>query len=122
MVGKKVTVVNFPSGLDRNRRFSETLKDNPWVQDRLTKNLSLNRPEFFTPEELAARKSDFITIDSQNLRDKMAAPFLHELIAGKHGYEVVFEKEAPHLPGWVYPSEPNCLRMKFFILGKKSGN
>ena len=122
MVGKKVAVVNFPIGLDRNRRFSETLKDNPWVQDRLTKNLSLNRPEFFTPEELAARKSDFITIDSQNLRDKMAAPFLNELIAGKHGYEVVFEKEAPPLPGWVYPSEPNCLRMKFFILGKKSGN
>jgi len=121
MVGKNVSVVNFPIGLDRNRRFSETLKDNPWVQERLKRNLSVNRPEFFTPGELAERNSDFITIDSQNLKDKMAAPFLKELLAGKHGYEVVFEKEAPPLPGWVYPSEPNCLRMKFYILGKKAG-
>ncbi len=119
MPGKK-SVVNFPIGLDRNRRFSESLKDNPWVQDRLHKNMALNRPEFFTPEELAARNPDFITIDSQNLRDKVAAPFLNDLVAGKHGYEVVFEKEAPTLPSWVYPSEPNCLRMKFYILAKKS--
>jgi len=119
MVGKKVSVVNFPIGLDRNRRFSESLKDNPWVQDRLKKNLSLNRPEFFTPAELAARNSDFITVDSQNLKDRVAAPFLNELLAGAYGYEVVFQKEAPPLPGWVYPTEPNCLRMKFYILGKK---
>lgn len=121
MPGKK-TVVNFPVGLDRNRRFSEALKDNPWVKDRLNKNMAQNRPEFFTPEELAARNPDFITVDSQNLRDKVAAPFLNELIAGKHGYEVAFEKEAPPLPSWVYPSEPNCLRMKFFILRKKAAN
>ncbi|MFA7344974.1 MAG: glycosyltransferase family 39 protein [Terrimicrobiaceae bacterium] len=121
MHGKQVAVVNFPIGLERNRRFSETLKDNPWVQDRLQKNLSLNRPEFFTPGELASRNSDFITVDSQNLRDRVAAPFLDALLSGAYGYEVVFQKEAPPLPGWVYPAKPNCLRMKFYILRKKAG-
>lgn len=120
MTGRDVEVVNFPIGLDRNRRFSEALKDNPWVQDRLKKNMELNRPDFFTPEALAARGSDFITVDSQNLKDRVAGPFLNDLISGTLGYEVVFQKDSPPLPAWVYPSEPNCLRMKFYILRKKA--
>jgi len=120
MTGRDVKVINFPIGLDRNRRFSEALKDNPWVQDRLKKNMELNRPDFFTPEALAARGSDFITVDSQNLKDRMAGPFLDDLISGALGYEVVFQKDSPPLPSWVYPSEPNCLRMKFYILRKKA--
>lgn len=122
MPGKTVGVVNFPIGLERNKRFSESLKDNRWVQDRLKKNLAQNQPDFFTSAQLAARNPDFITVDSQAMRDRVAGPFLKELLAGAHGYEVVFQQDPPPLPGWVYPARPNCLLMKFYILRKKPGS
>ncbi len=118
MPGKSLKVIHFPIGMDRNQRFSEALKDDPWVQERLNHNLALNQPEFFTTEALAKRRSDFITVDSQYLHDRLAAPFLEELIAGGHGYHVAFDGKPPVLPQWVFPATPNSVRVRFVILAR----
>lgn len=115
---RKVKDREFPQGVSRNRIFQEKLGDNPWVIGRLQENLKRHDPSFLTPEALRERSPDYITVDSFYLYDVDAAPFIKRLLNGEFGYRVVFEKETPAPPRWVYPQYPDFTRTTFWILAR----
>jgi hypothetical protein len=116
---RKVKDRNFPKGVSRNRLFQEKFADNPWVTVRLAENLKRNDPGLLTPEALRERNPDYITIDSFYLHDTDTAPFVRRLINGELGYRVVFERETPAPPAWVYPQYPDFTRGTFWILARE---
>lgn len=113
-----ITVNDFPVGLERNQRFSQTLANNDWVKARLAENLANHRPEFFSVAELTRRNPDFITVDALAMQDSIAGPFLRQLVDGRLGYSTVFKKDAPISPSWVFPRRPSALPATFYILAK----
>ena len=116
---RKVKDRDFPHGVARNRLFQEKLADNPWVATRVAENLKRQDPSFLTPEALRERNPDYITIDSFCLHDEDTAPFIKRLLGGELGYRVVFEKETPAPPSWVYPQYPDFTRTTFWILARE---
>ena len=41
---------------------------------------------------------------------------MQRLVKGEFGYRVVFDKETPVPPQWVYPQNPDFVRARFWIL------
>ncbi len=115
---RRADVTKFPVGLRRNQIFGQTLAHNLWVKDRLATDQKENSADFFTEKALRARNPDYITLDSFYLQDEVASPFLRRLINGEFGYRVVFDREPPAPPKWVYPQNPDFTLVRFWILAR----
>lgn len=115
---REVDVVAIPTDVRRNRIFLETLGDNSWVKGRLGENMQAGKADFFSEQSLRARSPDFISFDSLFVSelDPSVRQFIDRLLAGELGYHVVFNREQPSPPKWVYPQNPDFTRMRFRIL------
>ena len=112
---RDVSVTRIPVGVRRNQIFTELLGDNPWVKVRLAREKEENSADFFTPEALRARNPDYITFTDGYCHDA-SGTFMQRLVKGEFGYRVVFDKETPVPPQWVYPQNPDFVRARFWIL------
>ncbi len=116
--GREVDVTRIPVGVRRNQIFTEMLGDNPWVKERLGREKEDNRADFFAEEALRTRNPDYITFTEGYYYDVATGPFMQRLAKGEFGYRVVFDKETPAPPKWVYPQNPDFVRTRFWILAR----
>ena len=116
---REVDMTKFPVGIRRNQIFAEMLGDNPWVKGRLAEEQANNRADFFTEEGLRSRNPDYITFTDGYYHDVATGPFLKNLVDGKFGYRLVFDKNTPPTPKWVYPQHPDFTRVRFWILARE---
>jgi len=114
----KVSLTKLPVGIWRNQIFAETLGDNPWVKERLVAQKAKNPADFFTEESLRLRNPDYITFTDGFYYDLATRPFMKRLIDGELGYHVVFDKETPPPPAWIYPQRPDFTRVRFWIMAR----
>ena len=117
--GREVEMTKFPVGIRRNQISAEMLGDNPWVKSRLAEEQANNRSDFFAVESLRARNPDYITFSDGFFNDLATGPFMQQLVAGEFGYRVMFDKETPPPPKWVYPQHPDFTRVRFWILARE---
>lgn len=115
---KKITHKKFPVGIQRNKVFSEVFADNAWVKGRVADEQKDNPASFFTFEALQARNPDFITFTDRAALNVATGPYLKELLTGKFGYHVVFDKVTPAPPRWAYPQQPDFTRVHFWIMAR----
>jgi hypothetical protein len=64
------------------------------------------------------RNPDYITFTDGFYYDLATRPFMKRLIDGEFGYHVVFDKETPPPPAWIYPQRPDFTRVRFWIMAR----
>ncbi|CAN5463598.1 hypothetical protein BH09VER1_BH09VER1_25700 [soil metagenome] len=114
MPGRKLDVKKMPYNTDQIALFDKLFPKDHWVQDRNNEDRTERSPSWYTAEELAKRNPDYITADSIDLRGASTA-FYEQLLAGRLGYRIVFDRESALVPAWVYPEHPEFVGNRITI-------
>jgi hypothetical protein len=128
LVGQGTLVpVRLPFVSGRRRMFEVLLADEPWMWRGLDR-IELADTSAYTPEALAARRPDFIAINSlyfERFLSGIAGQYYPEikiyfqtLLRGDRGYMILFDCRTPAMQDWIYPSDIDFLDNRMVILGR----
>jgi hypothetical protein len=113
--GVRVEDVKMPHVSFRRRVLAQVLKADPKVAEMILARESDEGVEWFNRETLARRQPDFVVLNSVFFRRFLEGVgaeyypeirlYLVDLMAGRLGYEVVFDKQSARVPIWLYPED-----------------
>ena len=134
--GVILTEQRMPDISGRKKKFSRLFKDNPWIMARIQWSTHIpwekedkeENTQWYTLERLIDRQPDYIAINSRYYK-RFIGPlkndypslsnFFSSLLEENYPYHIVFDKESPPVPRWVYPQDIDFLQNRMVISAKK---
>ncbi|NEO37862.1 MAG: phospholipid carrier-dependent glycosyltransferase [Moorea sp. SIOASIH] len=130
-----LTEQRMPDISGRKKKFSRLFKDNPWIMARLQWSTHIRwekedkeeDTQWYTLERLIDRKPDYIAVNSRYynrfiVRLKNDYPslykFFSDLLEENYPYHIVFDRESPKVPGWIYPKTIDFIQNRMVIFAK----
>jgi hypothetical protein len=118
--------VRMPTFSGRARVLAKVFKSNEAMMRQVISAETDESMTWYTADALAQRHPDFIALDSKyfgrfldgNVADEypQARAFMTDLLAGRLGYRVVFDKSTPGSPSWLYPEDIDFVDNRLVIL------
>jgi len=117
---RDITDLRLPHMPGRVELFREVFPD--WVQPLVAEKEGHADPRLFTAAALANRNPDYLAIYSAdyNVPDKTVRRYYGDFLAGKFPYTIVFDRNTPRAPEWIYPRTIDSLRGRITILQRKT--
>jgi len=105
----------------RAQLFDKIFAKNKWVAGQAGLHEGISDEALFTPEALAKRNPDIITVDLCDMvvPSPTVRAFFENLTTEKFPYKVVYDRQSPRDPGWIYPKEIDFLQTRCVILVRK---
>lgn len=130
--GVTLTEQRMPDISGRKKLFSRLFKDNPWIMARIQWSTHIpwekedieEDTQWYTLEKLIERKPDYIAINSRYYKRFIGSfkndypslsNFFSDLLEENYPYQIVFDKESPPVPGWIYPKNIDFLQNRMVI-------
>jgi hypothetical protein len=117
---RDITDLRLPHMPDRVELFGKVFPD--WVQPLVAEREGHPDQELFTAAALEKRNPDYIAVYSldYNVPGEIARRYYGDLLTGKFPYAIVFDRDTPRAPAWIYPRTIDMLRGRITILQRKS--
>ena len=117
----KVVDLRMPHANDRAVLFERAFKGNRWVEGQAAAQEGSYDAQLFSVKELLARNPDFVTIDSSAYKvpSERAKSYYHNLMQEKFPYSVVYDRQSPPVPHWIYPRRIDDLQNRTILLVRK---
>jgi len=118
----KVVDLRMPHANGRAVLFETVFKGNRWVEGQAAAHEKGSYDEqLFSVKELLARNPDFVTIDSSDYQvpSETAKSYYHNLMQEKFPYRVVYDRQSPSVPQWIYPRVIDDLQDRTILLVRK---
>jgi len=117
----KVVDLRMPHANGRAVLFETVFKGNRWVEGQAAAHEGSCDEQLFSVKELLARNPDFVTIDSSDYQvpSETAKSYYHNLMQEKFPYRVVYDRQSPSVPQWIYPRVIDDLQDRTILLVRK---
>jgi hypothetical protein len=117
----KVADLRMPHASGRAELFERVFKGNRWVEGQAAAHEGSYDEQLFSIKELLARNPDFVTIDSADYQvpSETAKSYYDNLIQEKFPYKVVYDRQSPPVPQWIYPRVIDFLQDRTILLVRK---
>lgn len=127
--GFKAEDTRMPFLTGRRALFEEAFKHDAWMLDRVRLREAEERSDWFSAAQLQQRRPDYVATNSLYYErfdaEKIAQlypsvqTFFKELLAGKAGYKIVFDRTTSTFPGWLYPQRILFVDNRMVILARE---
>jgi 4-amino-4-deoxy-L-arabinose transferase-like glycosyltransferase len=122
--------VRMPVVTSRRKIFSELFANNRWVRRNLDR-FEESDVNWYSPASLAKRSPDVLVVDSiyfnlflseqrSDETDTKIRAFFTDLLGGRLGYHIVFDRTSRDGPVWAYPGTIDFLHNRIVVL-ERSG-
>ena len=117
---RDITDLRLPHMPGRVELFRKVFPD--WVQPLVAEKEGHADPRLFTAAALANRNPDYLAIYSAdyNVPDKTVRRYYGDFLMGKFPYAIVFDRDTPRAPEWIYPRTIDSLRGRITILQRRT--
>ena len=117
----KVVDLRMPHPNGRAVLFEKVFKGNRWVEGQAAAHEGSYDEQLFSLKELLARNPDFVTIDSSDYKvpSETVKSYYHNLMQEKFPYSVVYDRQSPPVPQWIYPRVIDDLQDRTILLVRK---
>ncbi len=117
---RDITDLRLPHMPGRVELFREVFPD--WVQPLVAEKEGHADPRLFTAAALANRNPDYLAIYSADydVPHKTVRRYYGDFLTGKFPYAIVFDRNTPRAPEWIYPRTIDSLRGRITILQRKT--
>ncbi|HWN65956.1 MAG TPA: glycosyltransferase family 39 protein [Candidatus Binatus sp.] len=117
----KVVDLRMPRPNGRAVLFERVFKGNRWVEGQAAAHEGSYDEQLFSVKELLARNPDFVTIGSGDYQvpSETAKSYYHNLMQEKFPYRVVYDRQSPPVPQWIYPRVIDDLQDRTILLVRK---
>jgi len=117
----KVVDLRMPHPNGRTVLFERVFKGNRWVEGQAAAHEGRYDEQLFSVKELLARNPDFVTIDFSvyQVPSETAKSYYHNLMQEKFPYRVVYDRQSPSVPQWIYPRVIDDLQDRTILLVRK---
>ncbi len=129
--GISVASIRMPTVSGRNRLFSRMFAGDEQMRRAAEQHNTDAGLDWYSAPALAARSPEFIAIDSlyfdRFLGGDGAADYpgvysyFNDLLSGRLGYRIVYDRSSDEWPRWLYPGEIKVLENRMVILRRASG-
>jgi hypothetical protein len=110
----------------RIKLYEKQFKDQPWIVEKLREDQTEDE-QWYTLEQLKARNPQYVAINSRYYNRFVekkygelypsVKSFFNNLLNEQYPYKIVFDRESPIPPRWIYPKKIDFLhnRMVIFV-------
>jgi hypothetical protein len=117
----KVVDLRMPHASGRAVLFETIFKGDRWVEGRAAAHEGSDDEQLFSLKELLTRNPDFVTIDSSDYEvpSETVKSYYRNLMQEKFPYRVVYNRQSPLIPQWIYPRVIDDLQDRTILLVRK---
>ena len=117
----RVVDLRMPHVSGRAVLFERIFKGNRWVEGQAAAHEGCDDEQLFSAKELLARNPDFVTIDSSDYQvpSETVKSYYRDLMQEKFPYRVVYDRQSPPVPQWIYPRVIDDLQDRTILLVRK---
>ena len=119
--GGQVLDLRMPHVNGRAESFEERFQGNEWVQGKTVLHEGHFDESIFNLQRLLERNPDVISVYDGDIHvpSNTVRSYYGDLISEKYPYKIVFDRESPPVPQWIYPHHIDFLANRSILLIRK---